>query len=176
MRQTFEEACSACESPIEDALLYELAVMNGNVFSLVSAKSLDDLKNEVMASPRGTWCVAPQVRVGRYRCDFCVAAFHGTHFEIYALECDGHAYHNLNEQQRSRDRKRDAQLKTAGVNVVRFTGRRLHREVELVSAEVLDLIGHDSGVEEVVESSSDGWDVVRLAPRSGRKATMELAP
>jgi len=143
MRITFEDAIEACESPIEDALLYELAVMNGCLFSLSDAKTIDDLKAESKAENYPL--VATQVKVGKYRCDLVVARPFGEfgRVEILGLECDGHAYHRAHAWQIERDRKRDEFLLGEGVDVVRFPGWQLHKDPASVAARVIAMIGLD---------------------------------
>jgi hypothetical protein len=47
---------------------------------------------------------------------------------LYALECDGHDFHERTKEQAERDRVRDRDLQSIGWNVARFTGAEIYRD------------------------------------------------
>lgn len=121
-------AVKACESPIERDFAAALqtipsvvVMLNSTVNELIkAARSSDNL---------GYVLVAPQVKVGRYRADFLLAA--AADFgraKVVCVECDGHAFHQATQQQFEHDRKRDRFFNDLGFEVLRFTGRRIWHE------------------------------------------------
>lgn len=63
--------------------------------------------------------------VGRYRIDI---AFPGS---LLALECDGKEFHS-SPKQKAHDRRKDRYLKENGWTVLRFSGRRIYKEMPQV--------------------------------------------
>jgi very-short-patch-repair endonuclease len=58
---------------------------------------------------------------------------------MVAVEFDGAAYHGSKEQ-RERDVRRDAELATLGILVVRLTHKRLHANPETVVTELVSIL------------------------------------
>lgn len=71
----------------------------------------------------------PQYKVPPYRLDFAFPE------HMLVIECDGKAYHST-PRQKAHDRKRDKYLRSKGWTVLRFSGRKIHRELP----EVVDKI------------------------------------
>jgi len=87
----------------------------------------------------------PQARIGKYRADFAlVRMFQGpyAHEDEFdgplIIECDGKAFHDANNEQLTRDRKRDRDMTLAGYQVLRFTGSELHRDPMACARQVWD--------------------------------------
>lgn len=135
-----------CESPIEQLLLG--AMLTGDCQGSWSKAELYDwlrlwdLAKEI-ASPRehnrqsmvltcssyGSACVTQcNVTIGPslYRIDF--AFFDHTRRRRYAVELDGHDFHERTKEQAERDRSRDRALTAAGWVCLRFTGREVYRD------------------------------------------------
>jgi very-short-patch-repair endonuclease len=66
--------------------------------------------------------VTTQVKVGRYRIDIAIPS------HKIAIECDGKAYHTA-PGDKARDRKKDEFLRRNGWRVIRFSGRRIYRDM-----------------------------------------------
>ncbi|MEH7442762.1 DUF559 domain-containing protein [Bacillus sp. JJ1122] len=66
--------------------------------------------------------VKTQVRCGKYRIDIALPAYQ------IAIECDGKAYHST-ERQKAHDRQKNAYLKANGWKVLRFTGKRIYKDL-----------------------------------------------
>ena len=63
------------------------------------------------------------------------------------VECDGEAYHTLPEAL-ARDRQRNNQLNSLGWNVLRFTGKEIHRALQDCFGTIERTIGNLGGVSE----------------------------
>jgi very-short-patch-repair endonuclease len=63
--------------------------------------------------------VIPQKVIGKYRVDFFIPKGR------LIIECDGSAYH----KDREKDFRRDMDLENQGYRVIRFTGKRIHKEL-----------------------------------------------
>lgn len=108
----------ALESPIEEAFLLALYALNDSapIFEFVGETGRPLHTGYAFAR------VTPQVKVAGYRVDFLVEV---GDVKI-AVECDGQAYHNSNDQIQ-RDKVRDRALTVAGLRVMRFTGSEIFR-------------------------------------------------
>lgn len=69
-----------------------------------------------------------QVEVANYRCDFLVKTCLRGDYELLAIECDGHEFHEKTKKQARRDKSRDRFLLSGGIPVLRFTGSELWRD------------------------------------------------
>ncbi|WP_088105227.1 endonuclease domain-containing protein [Halalkalibacter urbisdiaboli] len=63
-----------------------------------------------------------QVPCGKYRIDLALVP------QRIAIECDGRAYHS-SPRQKAHDRRKNAYLRRNGWRVVRFSGSRIHRDI-----------------------------------------------
>lgn len=68
------------------------------------------------------YSVTTQVKVGRYRIDIAIPS------HKIAIECDGKASHTA-PSDKARDRRKDAFLRRNGWRVLRFSGRRIYRDL-----------------------------------------------
>lgn len=73
-----------------------------------------------------TMLIAPQFKWGKYRIDFMVM-MRGFDQQFF-IECDGHAFHERTKEQAERDRTKDREIQAAGIPILRFTGREIHRD------------------------------------------------
>ncbi len=64
----------------------------------------------------------PQFKVGRYRIDLAFP------YQKIAIECDGKAFHSSPGEKRH-DKKRDEYLRSEGWIVLRFSGRKINRDL-----------------------------------------------
>lgn len=137
-----EYAARLCDSPIERAMLYALAVVawdycDGVLFR-VDAGAAGTL------ATRGSYLeIHPQAPVGRYRVDLLLTfvtpeaiadddgAVTGFRRRTNSLivECDGHDWHDRTRDQATRDRARDRALQTRGMPVFRYTGSDIWKDV-----------------------------------------------
>ncbi|WP_078430996.1 endonuclease domain-containing protein [Alkalihalobacterium alkalinitrilicum] len=66
--------------------------------------------------------VATQVPCGRYRIDLALPG------DRIAIECDGEAYHST-PQQKAHDRRKNEYLRANGWKVLRFSGKRIYKDM-----------------------------------------------
>lgn len=72
--------------------------------------------------------IEPQGDVGPYRADFLVYTGVPSDRYIFAIECDGHAFHEKTKAQAERDKKRDRSVVAQGIVVLRYTGAEINRD------------------------------------------------
>ena len=121
-----------CQSPIEEMLVYPL--MN----------SLDVLGASV---PKVTKvCMSPQVAVKpngeNYILDFGIAVYldHKEDFLMFAVECDGHDFHEKTKEQARKDKQRERDIMSMGCTVIRFTGSEIYKDPYKCASEVRKII------------------------------------
>jgi len=138
--------CALGTSPIETmfgcALYIEMesrldvwAGVEESAFSVIPNDKIEDF---VLAPVQGIYA-AHQVQVGQYRVDFVVALRSldfGTGF--FAVELDGHDFHEKTKEQASRDKARDRYLQSRGIAVFRFTGSEVWKDPAGCASSLLD--------------------------------------
>lgn len=134
------------QSPIETmfgcALVMELEARL-DVWSGVEEVSFSRVHGEALeqvALPpvQGIFCFY-QVKIGEYRVDFLVAIRTlelGTGY--FAVELDGHDFHEKTKDQVARDKSRDRYLQSRGVAVFRFSGSEVWKDPAGCAGALLD--------------------------------------
>ena len=135
------ESLKMCKSPIEQLVMFQL-------FAQKQRGLILEYK--------------PQYEIGKYRLDFAVwatatpldqlitAAIDRTHRRMlklsgkglivkYAIECDGHDFHEKTKEQAARDKKRDNIIQSKGWKIFRFTGSEIWRDAKRVADESLKM-------------------------------------
>jgi very-short-patch-repair endonuclease len=79
------------------------------------------------------YAVTTQVPCGKYRIDLALVS------PRIAIECDGKNFHS-SPKARARDRRKDKCLKVNGWLVLRFSGRRIYREMPKVLKEIEEAV------------------------------------
>lgn len=79
----------------------------------------------------------PQYKIGPYRVDFFV----GMDGFRFAIECDGHNFHERTKEQAKRDRSRDRDLQYFGYVVLRFTGSEIWENPDAVVQSCFEYVG-----------------------------------
>lgn len=133
----FDDALSACESPIEALFLSCLLV--GHEFRKTSGVLPGPIcEQRCVLLPRTCWLTGPcedehllvqaQVPIegAVYRPDF---AFFTKNVRLI-VELDGHDFHERTKEQAARDKSRDRAFVLAGWMVLRFTGSEIYRDVK----------------------------------------------
>ncbi len=110
---------SRCESPIEQLLAIRLMDLEPYFYKELSVLSgfrfLSILpQKEVVVNDR------------KYRLDFLIECLVDNKKHLFAIECDGHDFHEKTKEQAARDKKRDRDLMENGITVIRFTGSEIH--------------------------------------------------
>jgi len=72
----------------------------------------------------------PQYRLGRYRIDLAFPS------QMVAIECDGKDFHT-SPKQKAHDKKRDIFMQEKGWKVLRFSGKRIYRDLPGVVATIV---------------------------------------
>jgi len=162
-----------CQSPIERLMLLalwsrgvwtnRLAFAQAPVLSLL----IEDANGSIHLCP----VLAPQVPVGPYRVDFLIAAARPLHYKdtvLFAVECDGHDFHERTKKQAERDKGRDRYLASQGITVLRYTGSEIWRDAGACADDVLGIIDGQ------IVGDSYTWHKLRMGP-SRPKPSLESA-
>jgi very-short-patch-repair endonuclease len=133
----FRRASRTCESPIEVMLmagLYQAAIDDG-LHQFMDSRggpyfcAPEDAGIRLDGRPEEGIFICPQVVIGDYRVDFLVSyVSHPDPTVRFAVECDGHDFHEKTKEQAQRDKARDRILQSTGLNVFRFTGREIYAD------------------------------------------------
>lgn len=138
----------ACESPIERH--FYLALVNTEInlgrwgkvkpIPVYHKKDINKVSRNRQKSIKYIY-VFPQARIGSYRLDFLIKyGVVGLRPErLLAVECDGRAYHD-NKDSFESDRKRDRELNSKNIRVLRFTGREINDNVTKCVSELEKVI------------------------------------
>lgn len=124
----FEDVCKEVGdklgSPLEEAFLAALVGTNMLVpmFEIPGMKYANIFQRTVVK-------VTLQEKIGAYRVDFVLRYFrNGSEALAFAVECDGHDFHERTKEQAARDKARDRAITSAGFRVMRFTGSEIYRD------------------------------------------------
>lgn len=134
-RRQVRNVSDMCESPIERKLLpWLLCEDYGPNLGGFCALTFNHKRDLVMPACRVV--VAPQFAILRYRLDFAVFARRDDlATRIIAVECDGKEFHG-----KASDDKRDAALKSIGVQTVRASGSDITLRPRTVTRRVGELV------------------------------------
>lgn len=86
------------------------------------------------------------MRIGAYRPDLAIQKVYLKNGELLVgstvlIECDGHKYHNLTDEQRERDLIRDEEIqRLERVSIIRFRGSEIWRRAADCAARALDAL------------------------------------
>lgn len=144
---------AACESPIEETMLYALCVLchrnAASVQYILGDRVFGDLDQS-----RSSFRIQPQAHIEDFRVDFLITYVDlGDYVEIsrnnipttrtirqMVIECDGHEYHSRTKEQAMRDRQRDRVLQRNGYKVFRYTGSEIWSDVFKCAEEAIDTL------------------------------------
>lgn len=120
----FEAVRRLTESPIEAALCCALAAeFHERAWALWQTTSICAHKD--IRFNTADILLVPQHPVGRYRVDLMILVRDVQPTKMYAIECDGAAYHDHDPAQVQRDRVRDRFLDDQGIRVRRYSGAEI---------------------------------------------------
>jgi len=125
----------ACESPIETGLgvgLVSMHLLNKHFrFAAMPSASIETEWSAI---------IYIQPPAGDYRLDFAIhltAQSGGRSLnQWFAIECDGHDFHEKTKEQAQRDKARDRYLTAEGFKILRFTGAEIYADVNKCITEI----------------------------------------
>lgn len=132
IKTAFDKGIPVCESPIERALLPWLIAQEYRCFAYNPAVLLPGEQDSYVPF---TVAVVPQLTIGRYRCDFALAASRGGPIRFVVVECDGEKFHNGVEKVRQ-DVDRDVRLTSncRVLDVIRLSGKEIMKNPQKAAA------------------------------------------
>ena len=143
MASSSEALTLACESPIEE--LFALTMWARGVWTerveMHHCHTLGSLVHYAKIDPSKMYFCA-QVTIVGYRVDFVLveAASGQDDPSVFAIECDGHDFHEKTKEQVRKDKARDRALVAAGCYVLRFSGSEIWANPVACVDQVLDLV------------------------------------
>lgn len=136
------------QSPLEATFYWAMddivQEFGGGVMMANDTVSLSDVEREhgygtfgLMASYH--MYVWSQVKLGKYTADFLIAYRPGRQRDVryLVIECDGHDFHERTKKQAEHDRRRDREMLSAGIPVLRVTGSEVWRSPIRAAFDVL---------------------------------------
>lgn len=150
------------ESPIEGDVVAALLAMLPDA-DVVPYATIDSMRLFARHSVGGV-LVAVQVPAGRYRADIMIAGRGG----VVCVECDGASFHSTDEQT-NRDAVRDAWFMGQGVRTMRFSGRRITRDVFRCAEEIVAAVGAEPVTRDGLMSSAAVIDRIMDAAAQRRR-------
>ncbi len=134
-----------CESPIERVMAAAIVA----VFEIEEGWPLIFLPTaECLFKGNVNLGIAPQAQVGDWRVDFLLIDRTLKRPLSVIIECDGHQFHERDQDQALRDRSRDRAAQAIGAHVFRFTGREIWKDPIKCAREVFDLLERAAREEE----------------------------
>lgn len=124
-----------CETPIEKMLAIPLLkeIKNSKLHHLYKLIELDPQRDVITAK-------------GKYRVDFIVSLIDSEKPALFfAIECDGHDFHEKTKEQARNDKSRERALQEKGYIVIRFTGSEIYDDADGCAKEVLSIINKFAG-------------------------------
>lgn len=135
---------SRTESPIEQLLVIHLIDM------------FEELRHELIiydGEYRLKFETQKEIKVSRktYRLDFYLSCtLFGKTYE-FAIECDGHNFHEKTKEQAKRDKQRDRALQNEGYTIIRFTGSEIWESPVKCASEFQEIVRKKIGIKEIEE-------------------------
>lgn len=135
-------ATNVCESPIEQKMLAVLLMTPFEIYSDVNTILTQEEFERGIRLDGDCALVVPQAKVPglNYRLDFLVVmngrALDTKDEPMFAVECDGHEFHERTKEQAARDRKRDRDIQAAGIPILRFTGSEIFNNLDACQDEI----------------------------------------
>ena len=112
---SYFESIQYCESPIEQIFAF---AVNENLYC--------DLIPRIEKSGYDLEDYSRQTEIGKYRVDFTFNFKKNNKEKKFAVELDGHEFHQKTKQQVQKDKEKDRFLISEGYTVIRFTGSEVY--------------------------------------------------
>lgn len=129
-------------SPIEEIMAYALATMETG-FAWERTGELAFVDGLDLPNVTAVAQIVPQFDIGPYHADFAVVVKGPNGKLKYAVECDGHDFHERTKAQAAHDKRRDRYFQKLGWKVLRFTGSEIYKDAVRCAAEVGEQIMED---------------------------------
>lgn len=126
-----------CESPLELSFAIALGVVGRELTNGITF-AFGDGQKEAENGP--VLRVRPQERIAQFRVDFLLSL----EWKSLIVEIDGWQFHDRNQDQAIRDKKRDRQLSTLGYSTFRFAGSEIWADVFGCAMECIDFLRSDT--------------------------------
>lgn len=132
---------SRCESPIEQLLAIRLMDLEPYFYKELSVlsgfKFLSILpQKEVVVNDR------------KYRLDFLIECLVDNKKHLFAIECDGHEFHEKTKKQAARDKARERNLMSKGYKIIRFTGSEIWNDPGKCASDIVDIVQNSVGLDD----------------------------
>ncbi|MBD1223262.1 endonuclease domain-containing protein [Virgibacillus halodenitrificans] len=141
-KASFVTAMEGCESPIEQLMIVHLIDLEQelmkSLFELGKKFEVYLKKQEIVETENGK----------RFRLDFSVECSIEEENYKFAIECDGHDFHEKTKEQVTRDKSRDRDLTKLGYTVIRFSGSEIWKDPSRCVREVGSIINKTTGIDD----------------------------
>lgn len=129
------ENLDSCESPIEESLFVDILNRKDYFESWNKVRVTTETQKEVFYPTGRNTSIT-------YRLDIsievrCLSEGHEYNF---AIECDGHEFHEKTKEQAASDRRRERNLMKLGYHVIRFTGSEIYGGSYHCAGDALEII------------------------------------
>lgn len=134
IRGDTERFFEVCESPIERMMLAGLLFCPFGYYYHPPHMLHDSAWPNF---PDARVVIVPQQQIVEYRADFAVFVRNFSDDTLrFAIECDGHDFHEKTKAQAARDKKRDRVFQFEGWPVFRFTGSEIFNDLDACINEI----------------------------------------
>jgi very-short-patch-repair endonuclease len=132
-----------CESPIEKLLAIHLAQFEDiEIHEFLEYDKDARIKVETQKEIK---CLK-----NMYRVDILITVRFQGKYHLFAIECDGHDFHEKTKEQARNDRKRERDLMVEGIHVIRFTGSEIYEDPLRCANDVRKIIHKLTGLDDVI--------------------------
>lgn len=120
-------AMAGCESPIEQIMALRLFEYQNSRSAAIDYYRLDietvDIESQYVIN----------VDKKRYRVDFLIPVWDNRLKKgfSFAIECDGHDFHERTKEQAQHDKQRDRDILASGTYVMRYTGSEIYNNINI---------------------------------------------
>lgn len=125
----------SCESPIEQRLAMELHV-NKNEPYVIKKCTLLGIKITIINQSK----ISINKRICRVDFEIKAEKLDSVIVKQFAIECDGHDFHEKTKEQAREDKERERELIKNNYTVIRFTGSEIYNNAYKCTREVFDII------------------------------------
>lgn len=130
-----------CESPIEQLLSVHLI---DSVEHFLTKNSIFPTSVDAQIIPQSEIEIYSKV----YRLDFHIIVEVFDKEFNFAVECDGHDFHEKTKEQARKDKERDRNLQRIGFTIIRFTGSEIWENPFGCSRQVIEIIEKETGIDD----------------------------